>query len=400
MEPNDEMDDSSESATSAISLDSSEEERQRLWSSTLAQHFIISRAEDEEEDEEAAAAAAPGLAPDPAPAALAAEPDERYCWVCFASEEDDRAAPWVKPCNCRGATKWVHQSCLLRWIDEKQRGNPFKKINCPQCRTEYIVILPSMGSIAMLLERLDRLAKRMSPGLAAGVIVCSVYWSALTFGAITVLQTIGYERGMAVLCKAEPYALMLCLPTIPAALIIGRMIRWELIVLRFIQKRQVRLRQYPFISLVLPVSNEPNPAYPNPGPLPVGPLHTSDPLSVTRLFCGALMLPTVSSIIGRVFFSSVENNLRRTIIGGLVFVTVKGVLKMYYQQRKYSRANRRLILDYTPDNIRRYKVRTANQYQQEPREELMRYGDGSAEAEAQPQQQQQRPPRGPAARDS
>ncbi|XP_049543541.1 E3 ubiquitin-protein ligase MARCHF5-like [Anopheles darlingi] len=345
MEADDEISDPPAPASPAVS---SERLHQHASSSTLSRLGSILGDDISQADDEITLAPPPAFEVAPPP-----EPDERYCWVCFATEEDDRSAPWVKPCNCRGATKWVHQSCLLRWIDEKQRGNPFKKINCPQCRTEYIVILPSMGSIAMLLERLDRLAKRMSPGLAAGVIVCSVYWSALTFGAITVLQTIGYERGMAVLCKAEPYALMLCLPTIPAALIIGRMIRWELILLRFFQKRQVRLRQ--FISLVLPVSNEPNPAYPNPAPLPVGPLHTSDPLSVTRLFCGALILPTVSSIIGRVFFSSVENNLRRTIIGGLVFVTVKGVLKMYYQQRKYTRANRRLILDYTADNVRRYK---------------------------------------------
>lgn len=157
------------------------------------------------------------------------------------------------------------------------------------------------------------------------------------------------------------------------------------------------LLTYRTISLLSRCSNEPNPAYPNQGPLPVGPLHASDSLSVTRLFCGALILPTVSSIIGRVFFSSVENHLRRTIIGGLVFVTVKGVLKMYYQQRKYSRASRRLILDYTPDNIRQYKARTVpHQYQQE-REELMRHGDEPTDAEAQPQQ---RPPRGPAPRDS
>lgn len=31
----------------------------------------------------------------------------RYCWVCFASDEDDLEAAWVKPCKCRGTTKWV-----------------------------------------------------------------------------------------------------------------------------------------------------------------------------------------------------------------------------------------------------------------------------------------------------
>lgn len=32
----------------------------------------------------------------------------RYCWVCFATDEDDETAAWVQPCNCRGTTKWVN----------------------------------------------------------------------------------------------------------------------------------------------------------------------------------------------------------------------------------------------------------------------------------------------------
>jgi E3 ubiquitin-protein ligase MARCH5 len=35
------------------------------------------------------------------------EEDKRYCWVCFATDEDDNTVPWVQPCNCRGTTKWV-----------------------------------------------------------------------------------------------------------------------------------------------------------------------------------------------------------------------------------------------------------------------------------------------------
>jgi len=35
------------------------------------------------------------------------EDDKRYCWVCFATDEDDRSVAWVQPCNCRGTTKWV-----------------------------------------------------------------------------------------------------------------------------------------------------------------------------------------------------------------------------------------------------------------------------------------------------
>jgi len=73
----------------------------------------------------------------------------RTCWVCFASEEDDRDALWVRPCRCRGTNRWVHQMCLQRWVDEKQRGNSTAKVLCPQCNTEYLIIFPKLGELCI-----------------------------------------------------------------------------------------------------------------------------------------------------------------------------------------------------------------------------------------------------------
>lgn len=33
--------------------------------------------------------------------------NSKSCWVCFATEADDRLAAWVQPCKCIGTTKWV-----------------------------------------------------------------------------------------------------------------------------------------------------------------------------------------------------------------------------------------------------------------------------------------------------
>lgn len=114
---------------------------------------------------------------------------ERCCWICFATDEDNRLAAWVKPCQCRGTTKWVHQSCLYRWIDEKtQKGNALRTVSCPQCQTEYIIVFPQMGKLGGALEAIDNLIKRLSPFLAAGFFVGSLYWTAVTYGAVTFLQ--------------------------------------------------------------------------------------------------------------------------------------------------------------------------------------------------------------------
>lgn len=114
--------------------------------------------------------------------------EERSCWICFSTDEDNRLAAWVQPCKCRGTTKWVHQSCLYRWVDEKQKGNALRTVNCQQCQTEYIIVFPQMGKVANILEAFDNIIRRVSPFLAAGIFVGSLYWTAVTYGAITFLQ--------------------------------------------------------------------------------------------------------------------------------------------------------------------------------------------------------------------
>lgn len=70
--------------------------------------------------------------------------------MCFATDEDDRTAEWVRPCRCRGSTKWVHQTCLQRWVDEKQRGNSTARVACPQCNAEYLIVFPKLGGFTLL----------------------------------------------------------------------------------------------------------------------------------------------------------------------------------------------------------------------------------------------------------
>lgn len=85
----------------------------------------------------------------------------------------------------------------------------------------------------------------------------------------------------------------------------------------------------------------------------------SDQVSGTRIFCGALLLPTFSAIMGRIFFDSIQNNVHRTLIGGLTFIAIKGVLKIYFKQKQFVRKKQRKILDYTENNLKRFSPREA-----------------------------------------
>uniref|UniRef100_A0A4W5PAE8 E3 ubiquitin-protein ligase MARCHF5 n=1 Tax=Hucho hucho TaxID=62062 RepID=A0A4W5PAE8_9TELE len=197
----------------------------------------------------------------------------RHCWVCFATEREDRVAEWVSPCRCKGCTKWIHQACLQRWLDEKQKGNSGGAVSCPQCGTEYRI-------------------------------------------------------------RADPLFLLMGLPTIPVMLVLGKMIRWEDYILRLWQRHSSKLQ------LLLPGIGRPLPRVPADGG------NGGDHLSVSRTLCGALIFPSVASLVGRLLFSRVPSSLQRTVLGGIAFVVMKGVLKVYFKQQQYLIQANRHILNY------------------------------------------------------
>lgn len=275
----------------------------------------------------------------------------RYCWVCFASEEEDREASWVQPCNCRGTTKWVHQTCLQRWVDEKQKGGNIGKVTCPQCQTEYIIVFPNMGVLVLILDTVDSFIYKGCPFMAAGIVVGAVYWCAVTYGAITVMQVIGQKEGLAIMEQADPLILLIGLPAIPVALLLGKMIRWEDAVLNFMRKN---INKIPIIRSIPPfridIATNTRPESITENDLP--PL--TSPVSATRVLCGALLMPTISTFFGKFLFDSVKSNFHRTVLGGLAFIAIKGCLKIYHKQQNYIRQCQRKILDYTESNINTY----------------------------------------------
>lgn len=82
-------------------------------------------------------------------------------------------------------------------------------------------------------------------------------------------------------------------------------------------------------------------------------------------------------------FDSVDNTLHRTLLGGLTFITVKGILKIYLKQKQYARRKKRRIVDYTEENIRNFVHRNNNNAAGAGRQDQPN--------QPQPQNQQQRP---------
>jgi len=270
------------------------------------------------------------------------EDSERQCWVCFASDEDDPVAAWVHPCKCRGTTKWVHQVCLQRWVDEKQKGNSSTGVSCPQCGTAYVIEFPSSGAFLTLLEQLDKLVGRLCPVIAGGVCVSSLYWTCVSYGAVTVMQVFGEES----IEKFDPVLLLVSLPLVPLGFVMAKMIRWQEPILKLLR---AKLPGFPLTRYFLPAFSSQPECEGSASAASLPP--PSDSVSVTRTFCGALVInPTMAFFLGSTLFEDVKSPLKRAAMGGFCFVGVKGVLKIYLKQNQYVRQSRRVILQYNPDN--------------------------------------------------
>jgi len=266
--------------------------------------------------------------------------DDKHCWVCFGCEQDDPTASWVHPCRCRGTTKWVHQACIQRWVDEKQKGNTNLNVECPQCGTAYVLRFPRPTFIVSILDSGDMLIQRMCPIITGGVCVGSICWTMVTFGAVTLMQTVGHDRSLVIMERADPLLLLVVLPLVPVGLIIGQMIRWEETVLRFLR---VTVPKTPVVRSLLPAF-----AYqPERRGIQATLPPMSDPISYSRDFCGALFFPTVATFLGATLYKNVPSQFKRTLLGGLTFAAIKGVLKIYHKQHAYIRQCQKQILDYT-----------------------------------------------------
>ncbi|EDW82740.1 uncharacterized protein Dwil_GK10149 [Drosophila willistoni] len=276
---------------------------------------------------------------------------ERSCWICYTSEVENEAGDnWLNPCKCRGTSKWVHQDCLYRWVDEKQQGNPHQSVECQQCQTSYIILLPQMTRLALFLEKCDYVVRRMCPYVLVVLVFSSVYWTAVTYGAITVVQVVGYRQGMDLLKQCSSVSLILVLPVIPVSLFVIRLVRWENVVLRFIRSPNVwnrcRVLKWMFNTQSKLDENTDEDEDESPGPLMA---ILADPMHAARFFVGAIFLPTVATIVGKLVFNQVEQPLVQTLLGGATYIGIKGILKIYLRQMQYLCKRGRHILNYSDE---------------------------------------------------
>lgn len=206
------------------------------------------------------------------------------------------------------------------------------------------------------------------------------------------MQVFGHKDGLAMMERADPLILLVGLPTIPITLVLGKMLRWEKLALHLLRRHAYEipiLRQF-FASRYVQnmiwkfcyfgYGDYDHIYYDRVQSENVPPM--SDSVSIARIICGALLLPSIASICGKIFFGSIHSNFQRTLLvcirftchwlngyfkfylkcafkiiflqGGIAFITIKGAFKIYHKQQQYIRQCQRRIMDYTENNVAQY----------------------------------------------
>lgn len=140
------------------------------------------------------------------------EASRRQCWICLEEEcasttNSPSVDRWIHPCRCKGTTGWVHEACLLAWLNSRlstlsnreaqHAGGPLTAstpLACPQCRTPYCVVEGGSWVPPVLLRAVDR-ALEARDGLVfvamLEAIVGAVWVASWAYGALTVFLVLG-----------------------------------------------------------------------------------------------------------------------------------------------------------------------------------------------------------------
>jgi E3 ubiquitin-protein ligase MARCH5 len=257
----------------------------------------------------------------------------RQCYICLDDEGEE--SQWVSPCRCAGTLKWVHQSCLIRWVREHESARPWSPAACPQCRTR-LRLVPEKGTFVATLEFVDNAvypACKYMAGWFFGLVAFDT--ACTTFGIIAQSQVYGLDETITLVKESDKLESLICLHLTSITLLVINSIPWERNFLYTLRK----LSKMPGGKWFFPED------VPNRYRLP-------EVSSFSRIVVGSALLPFISRLVGNMLFSSVDSKLSRTILGGLTFLGVKGISFMYLIQKQEVRRKRMNIAPYPQNNQR------------------------------------------------
>lgn len=242
-------------------------------------------------------------------------------------------------CKCR--KKLAHEECFNNYIDSIQSGNVNILISCAHCNLKYEFNYPYNGIFLKIFDLLDQFLNVSSTSFAYLGLALSTYWSSLSFGALTLLQINGVQKGLNILKSSNVFVSAILLPVIPIALVCGRFLHWESVLQYLIPscfKFQTKL-----------IDQKLNDYQDNEDDDDDGEKEDMRFLSRIRLVVGGLLLPSTIVSIDRFTFGLIykqKSTLFRTLLIGIGFVGLKGFSKVLYNHKKIWQKENREIKNY------------------------------------------------------
>lgn len=236
---------------------------------------------------------------------------------------------------------------------------------CPQCKTPYSLVDPERSLVVQLGELVDSAVNILSP-VGFGFLATVSLWSGLSFyGMLTFIHVCGRD-GRAIVRDADPVKLFMVMPAIPLILILVRV--RVAVNLRVNHRRNTAAAA---AAVPRPRQQEENQesdtetesdtdteldamvqegAPPREDELELQLPDIQNPSSLSRLVSGGLVLPYIAAAIGRRLFRTASlHPLDRTLLGGVVFLVIKGIAKHWYRSSRRHTLARRRVANYDPN---------------------------------------------------
>ena len=211
---------------------------------------------------------------------------------------------------CIGATKWVHQSCLQQWIDEKQKMSSSVLVQCPQCKYNYRIVYPPSSPPLYIFEYVDRGVTFISPIILASLTAATLYWSSFSHGVSTIMLAVGWDQAVQSMSSPEASVLVVCLPIIPWVVFAVKALRPEALALQAWYRFVVPCISH--IAKLLKIASSPEINSRRFVPCSIPPL-----AYVSRCAVSTIIFPLVSALLSKVLFNSVSSGPKRLLMVSL-----------------------------------------------------------------------------------
>eukprot|EP00041_Stephanoeca_diplocostata_P010981 m.176872 g.176872 ORF g.176872 m.176872 type:complete len:311 (-) comp18363_c0_seq36:6869-7801(-) len=299
---------------------------------------------------------------------------QRMCWICHMTDVDRGDLDWVSPCKCSGSTKWVHQRCLLRWLND-ENGCREDRSSCPNgCGFQYIISEPAASVIVQAGTLVNRAVDMCTPVVAVMGTVAGAWAGLACYGAATVAVVCG-KPGVDFLKRMDTPRLFAWLPMIPLGLFALRLkgaVDVQIRVQHTGQRDGEHVRDGQDHA-----DAAANDAMEHRAAVEVAMRFDSDtssesgdddsdldlledddafyhvenpsgPQSLSRLAVGGLLAPYMSYAMGLLCFGHIRDipQLDRSVYGGILYFFFKSILQKFFRYQKRAHVEQRRVLDY------------------------------------------------------